>query len=93
MSDKLNDGILIDNWNPDDEEKYMLALAPILKDIGDVVKAKLPPGIDFGVIVCVPSPNVGELGRVLAITTDRERVSFAAAQWCMNVHYNRGQPG
>ena len=73
------------NWNPEDEERYMLALVPLTKDIADYTKAKLPLGTHFGVLVLVPSSEPGTEGRVLAITSDRTIVAHAAGQWVLNV--------
>jgi hypothetical protein len=72
-----------DNWNPPDEERFALALVPVMKEIADFVREKLPTGTDFGVLILVPSTVPGEEGRVLAITSDRRRVAVGAAQWVL----------
>lgn len=73
------------NWNRREEEAHVLAIAPIMKEIADMVKAKLPAGTDFGVLVFAPSREPNEEGRVLAVTTDRERMATYAAQWALTV--------
>lgn len=65
-----------------DESRAALQLMPFTKDIFDLVKAKLPPGTDFGVMVLVPGKPEGN---VIAITTDRRRVAFAVGQWVASV--------
>lgn len=73
------------NWDPKAEEAFGLAIAPIMREIAELVKAKLPAGTDFGVLVLAPSAVPGAEGRVLAITTDRARVATGAAQWVLTV--------
>lgn len=73
------------NWDPEAEQRYMLALVPLMRECNEFVKSKLPAGIDFGLLVVVPEVVAGEEGRVLALTTDRERMAWAAAQWVVTV--------
>lgn len=65
-------------FDTDVESRFALAISPLMREIGDYVKSKLPPGTDFGVMVVVPGTPEG---RVIALTTDRERVAFAVGQW------------
>lgn len=74
-----------DDWNAATEEAYGLAVAPLLQEIADYVRGKLPAGTDFGVLVVAPPVEGGKEGRVLAITTDRTRMAHYAAQWVVTV--------
>lgn len=60
-----------------------LALVPHVRQVMDTVRPMLPEGTDFGVFVLVPGSAES---RVIAITTDRERVGFAVAQWFVNIN-------
>jgi hypothetical protein len=73
------------NWNPEEEERLLFAISPHMQEIADTVRAKLPPGTDFGVLVVAPASVPGAEGRVLAITTDRTRMATYAAQWVLTV--------
>lgn len=62
------------------EAQLALAIVPLTKEIMDAVKAKLPPGVHFGVMVLVPGePH----GHVVAMTTDRDMVAPAVAEWVL----------
>ena len=74
-----------DNWDADAEERHALALAPIVKGLMDDLRSKLPDGTHFGLMILVPSKERNGLGRVLAATTDRDRMAPAIAQWCLSV--------
>lgn len=76
---------MADNWDPELEQQYGLALAPVMKELADEVKRRLPPGTHFGVLVLVPSSDPDALGRTLAITSDRRVVAAAAGQWVLTV--------
>lgn len=72
-------------WNSEEEERHALRMLPFAKDIADYVKSKIPPDTDFGVLIFAkPLPGKKE-GRVIAITSDRQRVAFYAAQWALSV--------
>lgn len=85
----------LESRSPDTPEReaeigYMLALQPIAKEIMDLVKAKLPPGQHFGLIIPIQSKIPGVESRVLAISTDRAVIAPAAAQWALDLHRNPG---
>lgn len=62
------------------EAGLALAIVPLTKEIMDAVKAKLPEGVHFGVMVLVPGkPH----GHVVAMTTDRDVVAAAVAEWVL----------
>lgn len=52
------------------------------------LQEKLPDGVDFAILVCIPpepgTPH-GSHGHVQVVSTDRERVAFAAAQWALEI--------
>lgn len=73
------------NWNADSEEAFALAVAPILKEMANSVRDRLPSGTDFGVLVFAPADDRKGDGRVLAITTDRQRMARYAARWVLTV--------
>lgn len=73
------------NWDPAAEEGYGLAIAPLMQEIADFVKSKLPAGTDFGVLIYAPSSDPKAEGRVIAVTSDRDRMAFYAAQWILTV--------
>ena len=76
----------VDNWDPEIEQAFALALAPKMKEIADYIKTQLPPTTDFAFLIGIPAPEVGAMGRVLAISTNRERMAFLAAQWALTAH-------
>lgn len=82
----------VDNWDPELEEAFVLALAPLMKEIADYIKSRLPATTDFALLIGVPSPETSALGRVLAISTDRQRMAFLAAQWSLTIHDAEGRP-
>jgi len=52
------------------------------------LRMELPPGLHFAIIVELPpepGTSHGTHGHVKAISTDRERMAFAAAQWSLEV--------
>lgn len=65
-----------------DEARAALALVPAVREIMDLVRQKLPPDTHFGVMVLVPGRPEG---RVIAMTTDRDVVAPAVAQWVLDV--------
>ena len=73
------------NWDPAAEEGYALAIAPLLNEIAEYVKTKLPPGTDFGVLVFAPSSDPKAEGRIMAVTTNRDRMAVYAAKWVLTV--------
>lgn len=71
-------------WDAAAEQAWALRAGEQLRPIFEQIKAQLPPGIDFGIVLCVP-PLRGETeGRTLALCTDRRAVGLAAAQWIVN---------
>lgn len=74
-----------DGFGSDAEQAAVLALAPILRDFMRDPEAKLPPGTDIGIIIAPPFKDTRGEARILALTTDRHRVAFLAAQWCLSV--------
>jgi hypothetical protein len=79
----------VDNWDPEVEQAFVLALAPLMKEMADYIKARLPATTDFALLIGVPSPETGAMGRVLAISTDRQRMALLAAQWSLTIHETR----
>jgi hypothetical protein len=66
----------------DADERAALALIPFAREAMDAIREKLPEGTDFGLMVLVPGKPEG---RIIALTTDREVVAPAVAQWVLNV--------
>lgn len=66
----------------DDESRAALALIPFAKEIADFVRAKVPEGTQWGVLLLVDGKPEG---RVIALTSDRGKVAVAAAQWVLDV--------
>jgi hypothetical protein len=78
------------DWDPAEEERIMLELLPKLKEMMDYVTDQLPPGMDFGIILLAPNKhNPNAEGRVVAMTTNRDRVAVGVAQWVLNVLADR----
>lgn len=73
------------NWNPPAEERMAYLAGKALEPAFADLKAKLPDGTDFGIIILVPNTEEpkGE-GRVIAMSTNRKKVGLAAAQWILN---------
>lgn len=69
----------------EDEERAALALVPLAKEIADFVRGKIPEGADFGVLLFAKPPDGQQEGRVIAVTSDRDRVAVYAAQWVLSV--------
>jgi hypothetical protein len=67
-----------DEW-ADGESRALLGMLPIAKRLMDEIRAQLPDGMDFGLFLLVPTH--GDEGRIVAMTTDREVVGPAVAQW------------
>lgn len=63
-----------------DEARDALAFVPKAKELADLVRDRLPPGTHFGVMILVPGKQVG---KVVAITSDRKVVAPAVAQWVL----------
>lgn len=74
-----------DQFGSDAEQAAMLALAPILRDFMADLQAKLPPETEIGILIAPPYRDGQGESRILALTTDRRRVAFLAAQWCLSV--------
>lgn len=62
------------------DERAILRLAPIAKEWMQELQARLPEGTHFGVMILVPGKPEG---RIIAMTTDREIVAHAVAQWVL----------
>lgn len=77
--------ILDKEWNAETEAGYGLALIPLCKSIADFAGRQLPEGTDYGVMILVKPLPGQQLGRVIALTTDRERVAPNVAQWAAGV--------
>lgn len=69
----------------DQEEQATLALVPLAKEIADFVRDRIPAGTDFGVLLFAKPPEGQIEGRVIAVTSDRDRVAPYAAQWALSV--------
>jgi hypothetical protein len=66
----------------DDDARAALAFVPHAKEIADMVRSKIPPGIHWGILILVPGHPEG---RVVALTSDRRKVAVGAAQWVLDV--------
>lgn len=66
----------------DDEEMAALALIPFAKEVADMIRARVPQGTDFGVFFFADGEPEG---RVVAITSDRDRVAVYVGQWLLNI--------
>lgn len=79
--------------SPDDEIAAVLQFVPHARELMDLLRAKLPEGVHFGLVILVPgNPE----GRVLALTTDRRRMARAAGEWIVSVlrdELDERQPG
>lgn len=64
------------------DARAALALTPVAKELMDHIRERLPEGTDFGLMILVPG---NAEGRVVAITTDRDVLAFAVAQWVISV--------
>jgi hypothetical protein len=82
---------LDDEWNDEAEARYALALVPLVKEVMNFCRGKFPPDTHFGVMVLVKPVPGQEYGRVVAMTTDRQVVAPAVAQWTIQVM--RGEHG
>jgi hypothetical protein len=72
-------------FTSEQEEQATLALVPLAKEIADFVRGKIPAGADFGVLLFAKPPEGQHEGRVIAVTSDRDRVAHHAAQWVLSV--------
>lgn len=66
------------------DERFVLRAGELLRPLMDILRVKLPPRTDFGIIIIAPEAEPGEEGRVIAMSTDRRRIGLAAAQWIVN---------
>lgn len=73
----------------DAEEGYAMALVPLAKDVMDYVRLKMPEGVEFAVLLVPPGRDDEGLNRVVAMSTNRERMAFYAAQWALDVHKHK----
>jgi hypothetical protein len=64
-----------------DDARAALQFTPIAKELMNQIREQLPEGTHFGLLILVPGEPEG---RVVAITTDRQTVAVAAAQWVMS---------
>lgn len=71
------------NWNPEEEQRNLLQFANVMEPHYERLKAALPPGTQFGILVIAPALVPGDEGRIVAMTTDREKIGVAAAQWIL----------
>jgi hypothetical protein len=69
----------------EEDERAALALVPLAKEIADFVRGKIPPDADFGVLLFAKPPAGQQEGRVIVVTSDRDRVACHAAQWVLSV--------
>lgn len=69
----------------EEDERAALALVPLAKEIADFVRDRIPAGADFGVLLFAKPPAGQAEGRVIAVTSDRDRVAPYAAQWALSV--------
>jgi hypothetical protein len=72
----------------EDDERYLLALIPLAKEIAAFIKGKIPEGADYGVFMFAKPVERGGEGRIIALTSDRDRVAPLVAQWTLTVMGN-----
>jgi hypothetical protein len=68
----------------EEDENAALAMIPIAKEIMDFCRRLLPADQDFGVFIPVRI-SAGEV-RIIAMTTNRDRMAPYAARWALDVH-------
>lgn len=73
----------------DAEERALARFVPTAKEIMDDIRGRLPDGTHFGLMILAPGD--GKQGRVIAITTDRDVVAPAVAQWALTVLPRKGE--
>lgn len=64
------------------EEAFLLALAPKMQAMMDRIKAELPAGTHFAILV--EAQRAG-YARVIAASTNRMRMAHRAAEWALSV--------
>ena len=75
-----------------EEENAALALIPLVKEIAEFVRSKLPKGQHFGVLIPVKDPHRPGEVRIIALTSDRDILAPFAAQWALDVHRQKKEP-
>lgn len=68
-------------WNAEAEQRFALTVASELKGIFEQIRAQLGPEVHFGLLIELP---IGKDGRLIAMTTDRERIARRAAEWIVS---------
>jgi hypothetical protein len=64
------------------DEAFALALAPKIREMMDFVRDRLPKDTHFAVLIEAETPGCA---RVLAGSTNRERMALRAAEWARSV--------
>lgn len=70
----------------DADRGYALALLPLAKEIVAFVKDRIPPDTEYAVLLVPATTDQHGLKRTVAISSNRDRMSFYAAQWALDVH-------
>lgn len=66
----------------EEDESFALAIAPAMQDLMDTVRARLPEGTHFAVLV---EAKGNGCARVIAASTDRQHMALRAAEWALSV--------
>lgn len=66
----------------DEREAFGLAMAPVMRELMDAVRGRLPEGTHFAILV---EAKQGETCEVIAASTDREHMARRAADWVLSV--------
>jgi hypothetical protein len=67
--------------NNDDREAFGLAMAPVMRELMAAVKARLPEGTHYAILI---EAQQGETCEVIAASTDRSRMALRAGEWVLS---------
>ncbi len=70
------------------EERAVLAMTPFAREIAAFVRSRIPEGADWGVLLFAKRLAGEDEGQVIALSSNRDRVAFYAAQWALSVMKN-----
>lgn len=70
---------------PSEEERLLLQMAPLGKDLMDMIREILPAGTHFSLCILAPPTENAKSGNLVVLSTDRDVMVPNVAQWCLKM--------
>jgi hypothetical protein len=72
-------------WDSEEEAAFALAAAPLMRELLDLIRARVPEGTHFTVALLPPNADRRGWGRLLVGSTDRAVMLPNLANWVLTM--------